>query len=254
MTASAKLSASLEDYLEAIFQIVSGKQAVRAKDISARMGVTRPSVTGALHALSEKGMINYAPYDVITLTDEGRDIAEDVVRRHEVIHDFFVTVLSVPEQQANEAACRMEHAVGKELLDRFIRFLEFVESCPRGGSAWVKGFGYYCNSRNSDSCERCVSRCLEDVRNTKMEKMEKQEAGQDTVTLNKLKPGQKGRIARVKGGGPATRRIVEMGVTTGTLIEVERIAPLGDPIEVKVKGYHLSLRKEEAENIFVVLS
>ena len=45
-----------------------------------------------------------------------------------------------------------------------------------------------------------------------------------------------------------------MGVTTGTLIEVERVAPLGDPIEVKVKGYHLSLRKEEAENIFVVPS
>jgi len=251
MTAGAKLSASLEDYLEAIFQIVSGKQAVRAKDISARMGVSRPSVTGALHALSEKGLINYAPYDVITLTDEGRDIAEDVVRRHEVIHDFFVTILSVPEQQADEAACRMEHAVGEELLDRFIRFLEFVETCPRGGSDWVKGFGYYCDGRDGDGCERCVSRCLEDVRKRKMER---QKAGQDTVALNQLKPGQKGRIARVKGGGPTNRRIVEMGVTTGTLIEVERVAPLGDPIEVKVKGYHLSLRKEEAENIFVAPS
>ncbi len=72
-----------------------------------------------------------------------------------------------------------------------------------------------------------------------------------TVNLNQLKPGQKGKIVKIRTQGGASRRIVEMGVTPGALIEVERVAPLGDPMDVKVKGYHLSLRKAEAEGINV---
>jgi len=69
--------------------------------------------------------------------------------------------------------------------------------------------------------------------------------------LSDLKPGQKGRVIKVHGRGETNRRIVEMGVTAGAIIEIERVAPLGDPINIKVKGYHLSLRKEEAAGIEV---
>ena len=69
--------------------------------------------------------------------------------------------------------------------------------------------------------------------------------------LRELKPGQKGKVIKISGRGPVHRRILDMGIVKGTEIEVERVAPLGDPIEIKVKGYHLSLRKEEASNIFV---
>ena len=69
--------------------------------------------------------------------------------------------------------------------------------------------------------------------------------------LSDLKPGQSGVISKVGGSGRAHRRILDMGVVSGTRIEMERVAPLGDPIEVKVKGYHLTLRKEEAANIQV---
>ncbi len=82
-TSGVELSASLEDYLEAIFQIVRDKQAARAKDISERLKVRRSSVTGALHALADRELINYAPYDLITLTDKGKIVAQAVVRRHE---------------------------------------------------------------------------------------------------------------------------------------------------------------------------
>ena len=69
--------------------------------------------------------------------------------------------------------------------------------------------------------------------------------------LSELKTKSKARILRVRGSGIIKRRIMDMGVIPGTELEVERIAPLGDPIEVKVRGYHLSLRKEEASNIEV---
>ncbi len=69
--------------------------------------------------------------------------------------------------------------------------------------------------------------------------------------MSELKPGQRGRITKISAKGSIRRRILDMGVIKGAEIEMERIAPLGDPIEVKIKGYHLSLRKEEAANIYV---
>ena len=71
------------------------------------------------------------------------------------------------------------------------------------------------------------------------------------IQLNELQPGQKGRVVKVTVSGETGRRLVEMGVTSGTRIEIEKVAPFGDPIDIKVKGYHLSLRKEEAAGITV---
>ena len=73
-------------------------------------------------------------------------------------------------------------------------------------------------------------------------------------SLKELKPGEKGKITKVSGTGSVRRRILDMGVVAGAEIELERKAPLGDPVEVKIKGYHLSLRKEEAANIYVETS
>ncbi len=72
-----------------------------------------------------------------------------------------------------------------------------------------------------------------------------------TKPLSELKRGEKGKIVKIGGGGRVHRRLLDMGVVTGTEVEMERVAPLGDPIEVKIKGYHLSLRKEEASNLHV---
>ncbi|MFH2002734.1 MAG: FeoA family protein, partial [Planctomycetota bacterium] len=90
---------------------------------------------------------------------------------------------------------------------------------------------------------------LEDI-----EKEKKRSKGGKTkmaVSLKELKPGERAKIVKIKGRSEANKRIADMGVTPGTMVEVERVAPLGDPIEIKVKGYHLSLRKEEAAGITV---
>jgi len=176
MSAAETLTDSLEDYLEAIFNIVAEKQAVRAKDISERLNVSSSSVTGALHALAEKQLINYAPYDVITLTDSGRETAQQVVRRHDALRNFFIKVLAIDEEQAEDAACRMEHAVTREILERFIQFAEYVDVCPLWGANWAKSFGYRCEHGVSparpermEECEKCVSQCAEDIRRRRKE-------------------------------------------------------------------------------------
>jgi len=65
-------------------------------------------------------------------------------------------------------------------------------------------------------------------------------------SLSDLRPGEKGRIIKVEAHGALRRRILDMGMVPGSDVEMERYAPLGDPIEIKLKGYHLSLRKGEA--------
>lgn len=241
------LSASLEDYLEAIFHIIAEKQAVRPKDIAKRLKVSNSSVTGALRSLADKKLINYTPYDVITLTPDGKTAAKDVIRRHEVLSDFFVKVLAVEERDADRAACQMEHSIPRVILERFIQFAEFIEVCPRGGAKWIAGFDYHCDHGGTqENCEKCILMTLEEV------KQRRQQGGSKSMTTGKLKdlkPGQRGKVLKINARGETNKRIVEMGVTPGAVIEVERVAPLGDPIDIKVKGYHLSLRKEEAGGI-----
>ena len=69
--------------------------------------------------------------------------------------------------------------------------------------------------------------------------------------LSDLKPGEKGVVTRVIGGGFTQRRMLDMGLVKGTEITVVRRAPLGDPVEFLLKGYNLSLRREEAEKVYV---
>jgi ferrous iron transport protein A len=70
-------------------------------------------------------------------------------------------------------------------------------------------------------------------------------------TLNDLRPGEKARIIKVLAKGTVRRKLMDMGMVPGSEIEVVRTAPLGDPIEFRIKGYSLSMRKQEAVNIVV---
>ncbi len=75
----------------------------------------------------------------------------------------------------------------------------------------------------------------------------------ETTRLHLLRPGQRATITRINGASALRRRLIEMGIVRGEMIQTERRAPLGDPIEYLVKGYHLALRKEEASQIEVIV-
>lgn len=153
------VSASLEDYLEAIHHTVQAKGAARAKDIVLAMGVNNSSVTQALRLLSEKKLVNYAPYEVITLTPAGETIALDVIRRHETLREFFTKVLGLEPKEADSEACRMEHATSRTILDRLVKFVEYFETCPMNDVHWDDEIGYFCGEKKHkgprrDTCGR----------------------------------------------------------------------------------------------------
>jgi Fe2+ transport system protein FeoA len=74
------------------------------------------------------------------------------------------------------------------------------------------------------------------------------------IPLSQLKVGQTGTVEEVRDQGFLSQRLLEMGIIRGTTIEVIRFAPMGDPIDIKIRGYHLSLRREEAEGIILSVS
>jgi len=253
MAKTNQLSASLEDYLETIYNIVSEKGGVRAKDISVSLDVKAGSVTTALQALAKGGLVNYKPYEVITLTDEGLEEAKRVIRKHEVLEDFFVDILGVDRDVARQGACQIEHVIPDDLLDRLISFTEFVQACPRCGDSWLGQFHKQCSSRQPQDKTDCAV-CLDSGIKFLQEEKKKITAEPQVTTLFEAADGEMGQkyvVKKITNKSSVTKRFVEMGISRGSVIEVERVAPLGDPIEIKVKGYHLSLRKEEAKNIHV---
>ena len=146
MGKTIRLSASLEDYIEAIAHIVNEKKVARGKEIAKRLKVSRASVTEALRALSKKGLVNYEPYEVITLTSKGTEVAEDVIRRHDALKEFFVKVLAIDDTIAEQGACRIEHAAPPEVIERLIRFVEFIDTSPGGAADLVRDFTAYCTT------------------------------------------------------------------------------------------------------------
>ena len=68
-------------------------------------------------------------------------------------------------------------------------------------------------------------------------------------TLREVRPGETVTVLRLHGEGPVTRRIMDMGITKGVEIFVRKVAPLGDPIELNIRGYELSIRKADAEMV-----
>lgn len=159
------LSSNLEDYLEAISHLQRENKVARAKDIADWLHVSRASVTGALKTLGERGLINYSPYSFVTLTDQGAVIADEIIRRHTTLKDFFANFLLLDPKRADDIACRVEHAVDSETMDRLVSFLNFMRHCPRSGEDWLESFNLYCHKGvGRADCQACVTACLAKVK------------------------------------------------------------------------------------------
>jgi len=153
MMSQVKLSSTMEDYLETILNLEKSKKFVRVKDIALKMDVKLPTVTSMLNNLAGKGLVNHEKYEYVELTKKGKRIAKDVYRRHVIFRDFLMSILNIDAKTAEEDACKMEHVVSPVTLERFVKFMEFVDTCPRGGSDWLLNFDQFRkHGRDDDKC------------------------------------------------------------------------------------------------------
>ena len=112
-----KIHESAEDYLEMILMLSESKGEVRSVDIAAELGVTKPSVSVAMKQLRENGYIRMDKDNLITLTDAGMEIAQRIYTRHKVLTQYLMQ-LGVDEQTAAEDACKAEHILSEQTLEK----------------------------------------------------------------------------------------------------------------------------------------
>ena len=136
----AQLTPTMEDYLEAIYSISLEKRVVRVKNIAEKVGVKMPTVTNMLKTLSQKGLIDYEKHEYLELTSKGREVGKEIDRRHHIIRNFLTHILKIDPVIADEEACKMEHGMSAETLDRLTQFIDFIQACPRTGPNWLESF------------------------------------------------------------------------------------------------------------------
>lgn len=118
------ISSALEDYLKAIYKISVSKPCVRITDIALLLGISKPSVNRAVNTLKKQGLVSHEPYGDIALTPCGRALGEAVCGRHEMIRQFLVNVLRLGSEDAEAEACRIEHSISQNTVDRMRSFME----------------------------------------------------------------------------------------------------------------------------------
>lgn len=225
------LTPSLEDYLEAIWTISLREKVVRVKDIAKCLAVTTPSVVSALNILLEKNLIKHESYGYIELTDQGALKAKEVDEHHKLLFTLLNDIMGVDAEIASKDACKIEHHLSKETIKRIKQFIQFLEEHQEEKTFFTSRFKGF------------VEKGEEDMGDKKESKAD--------FTLRELKPGEKGKVIKIKGKGNFKKRLLDMGIVPGSEIQLEKVAPLGDPIDILIKGYHLSLRKEEAKEILI---
>ncbi|MCR5414232.1 MAG: metal-dependent transcriptional regulator [Kiritimatiellae bacterium] len=119
----SNMTQSLEDYIEAIHMLIEDKGSACVRDVAKMLDVKMPSVVKAIHELKKMELVTQEPYGPILLTETGRSLAQNVLDRHKLLRSFLVK-LGVSGKIADRDACRMEHILSAETLDKIRMFSE----------------------------------------------------------------------------------------------------------------------------------
>lgn len=117
-------SESKEMYLETIYLLQQEENHAHSADVAKRLSVSKPSVTKAMNALKEQGLIQQQKYGPITLTEDGMKIAKRVYENHKLITKFIISSLNLSPQQAEKDACKIEHVISPEMVDAIKEYLK----------------------------------------------------------------------------------------------------------------------------------
>ena len=141
-----QITSGLEDYIEVIGNYLEEHDSIRPIDIANTLKVSRASVSEALRRLSEIELINYGRYGVITITEKGKNAAQNVIKRHNTFYKFLHEILKMPKNIASENACKIEHVVSEELVERLDNFLNYCSTSPN----FVSNYNKYIELENEN--------------------------------------------------------------------------------------------------------
>jgi len=239
MSYDEKLSANIEEYLEAIYKISNNEECVKTTQISKDLGITSASVSEMIKKLEKMGYVKYSQYKGVKLTDEGLKNAKRVTRKHRLLERFLHDILKLKDNFLHDQACEMEHSLSDEAERALCHVLEHPDKCP--GDSVIPACDLKFNT-----CEECMDRKEEEVN-------EVGKRNENLIPIMELKNHQKGKVSFIRGDYKVIRRLLDMGITIGAFISVIKIAPLSGPVEVAIRGSKLAIGRDIACNVFVEL-
>ena len=231
-------SKSVQDYLRAIGELSNNGNAVSTTEISRYLKIAPASVTEMLKKLAESGYVTYSPYHGSVLTASGIQEAQKITRKHRLLEKFLSDILHIGKADVHTQACEMEHTLSDEAEESLCRFLKHPDKCPDDGKI-------------IPACTLPFSSCEECIQTHKMGLEEVGKRPQTLVSICGLKAGAQGKISFIRGEHRVLQRLLDMGLTPGTSVKVERVAPLKGPVEVCVRGSKVALGQDIAVNVFV---
>lgn len=125
-----KLTFSMENYLEAVYELSAGTGGARVSDIAARLGVSKASVNSAMNALHQRGLVENEKYREIYLTEEGLRLAKLTSHKHVILQTLLHQVIGIDNEQASADACAMEHVISDASTEKILAFLEAQGLAP----------------------------------------------------------------------------------------------------------------------------
>jgi len=213
------LSRSIEDYIKAIYALEIEVQKATTKQIAQRLGVRMASVTGMVKHLAAENYVTHTPYYGVHLTDRGRAVALDLIRRHRLIELFLARTLGLPWDEVHNDAEVLEHVVSDRLIERIYEFLGFPQFDPHGSPIPGRD-GSIAPPRG--------------------------------IRLDEMTVGQEGTIVEVSDREPDfLRYLTGLKLNIGSVVQVRERAPFNGPITLAVGSRSIAIGHEAGARIRV---
>ena len=213
------LTPATEDYLKTVYKLEDANEVVATNAIAERMDVSAASVTNMMKKLSEMGLVEYARYQGITLTDAGRKIALEIVRHHRLLEVYLAEAMGFGWDQVDAEAERLEHVISEEFEDKMDEMLGYPTTDPHGSPIPKK--------------DGTIART-------------------EHEPLVNIAPGQSAIIRRVPDSDPALLRYLgELGLKPDATVAVLKKEPFDGPLLLRIGDREHHLGHQTAHGVLV---
>ena len=219
MSVSEEISAVIEEYLERIYRLQEKSGVARTNDIVKSLGVVPGTVTNTVKWLEKEGLVTHKPYKGVKLTEKGRKIALQVIRRHRLSERLLTDILHMEWDKVHDAACKLEHSLTNEIIKPLEKALKHPKTCPHGNPIPTK-------------CGGIIK--------------------EESQPLIELGTGEQSTIVKIiEERTDLLHYLNKLGLVPGASVEILEKAPFNGPITVKVGSTSHALSRAIASVIQV---
>ena len=213
------VSSEAEEYLEAIYRLENKTGFARTMELAHELNVVPGSVTNTVEGLEKRGLVTHRPYRGVKLTEKGRKLALDVLRRHRLAERLLTDILHMDWSEVHKAACKLEHAIPKNIIKPLEETLRHPKTCPHGNPIPTKRGGII------------------------------KEKSQSLLNLD---PKAKAIIVKIVEEEPdILQHLATLGITPGVYVRVEKKASFDGSMTVSIGEAYHTLDNKIASLIYV---